>query len=60
MPVLNGRGHGDMVVEIEVETPTKLTAKQKDLLEQFRATETGAECPESEGFFGKIKGIFGE
>ena len=48
------------VVEIEVETPTKLTAKQKDLLEQFRATETGAECPASEGFFGKIKGIFGE
>ncbi|WP_076068592.1 molecular chaperone DnaJ [Sphingomonas montana] len=60
MPVLNGRGFGDMVVEIEVETPTKLTAKQKDLLEQFRATETGAECPASEGFFGKIKHIFGE
>lgn len=60
MPVLNGRGFGDMVVEIEVETPTKLSARQKELLEQFRATETGAECPASEGFFGKIKGIFGE
>src|SRR3546814_2478251 len=32
MPVLNGRGHGDLVVQIDVETPTKLTARQKALL----------------------------
>ena len=32
MPVLNGRGHGDMVIQIEVETPTKLSARQKELL----------------------------
>src|SRR5690606_2025100 len=30
MPVLNGRGTGDMVIEIEVETPTKLSARQKE------------------------------
>ncbi len=58
MPVLNGRGTGDMVVQIEVETPTKLSAKQKDLLEQFRATETGAESPQSEGFFAKLKDMW--
>jgi molecular chaperone DnaJ len=55
MPVLNGRGMGDLVVQIEVETPTKLTARQKELLEEFRATETGEECPQSSGFFSKIK-----
>ena len=55
MPVLNGRGTGDMVVQIEVETPTKLSSKQKELLEAFRATETGAESPQSEGFFSKLK-----
>ena len=55
MPVLNGRGTGDLVVQIEVETPTKLTAKQRALLEEFRATETGEECPQSTGFFSKIK-----
>ena len=49
MPVLNGRGHGDMVIEIEVETPTKLSAKQREMLEQFRDTETGEECPNSQG-----------
>src|SRR3954468_4062040 len=55
MPVMNGRGHGDMVIQVEVETPTKLTAKQREILEQFRDTETGEECPASKGFFQKLK-----
>jgi molecular chaperone DnaJ len=55
MPVMSGRGHGDMVIEIQVETPTRLSARQKELLEQFRDTETGEECPESKGFFQKLK-----
>jgi molecular chaperone DnaJ len=55
MPVLNGRGQGDMVVQIDVETPTKLTARQKELLEEFRATETGEECPQASGFFTFLK-----
>jgi molecular chaperone DnaJ len=58
MPVLNGRGHGDMVIEVHVETPTRLTARQKELLEEFRCTETGDECPESMGFFQKIKSLW--
>ena len=58
MPVLNGRGHGDMVIQIEVETPTRLSAKQKELLEEFRATETGDECPASSGFFKKLKTVW--
>ena len=58
MPVLNGRGRGDMVVQIDVETPTKLSARQKEILEEFRATETGEECPQSEGFFSKIKDLW--
>ncbi len=59
MPVLQGRGRGDLVTEIMVETPTKLTARQKELLCEFRETETGEECPESQGFFAKLKGAFG-
>jgi molecular chaperone DnaJ len=59
MPVLQGRGRGDLVVEIVVETPTKLTKAQRELLQQFRDTETGDECPESRGFFEKVKGAFG-
>lgn len=59
MPVLQGRGRGDLVVRIEVETPTKLTAKQRELLEAFRATETGHECPQTSGFFQKVKTALG-
>lgn len=59
MPVLQGRGRGDLVIRIEVETPTSLTARQRELLEEFRATETGKENPESTGFFKKMKGAWG-
>ncbi|HEX8384015.1 MAG TPA: molecular chaperone DnaJ [Sphingomonas sp.] len=55
MPVLQGRGAGDLVVQIEVETPTKLSTRQRELLEMFRETETGDECPASQGFFAKLK-----
>ncbi|MCW2388666.1 molecular chaperone DnaJ [Sphingobium sp. B11D3B] len=60
MPVLNARGRGDLVIQIEVETPTKLSARQKELLEEFRATETGEECPQSSGFFNKIKSVWSD
>ena len=59
MPVMNGRGHGDMVLQVEVETPTRLSAKQREILEQFRDTETGDECPNSKGFFQKLKNAIG-
>ncbi|MGN6500438.1 MAG: DnaJ C-terminal domain-containing protein, partial [Tsuneonella sp.] len=59
MPVLQGRGRGDMVVEIVVETPTRLSKAQREILQQFRETETGDECPESRGFFERLKGAFG-
>lgn len=55
MPVLQGRGRGDLVMEIMVETPTKLTARQKELLRELQETETGDECPQSKGFFDRLK-----
>ncbi|QIG79221.1 molecular chaperone DnaJ [Stakelama tenebrarum] len=59
MPVLQGRGRGDLVVRIDVETPTKLSPRQRELLEEFRTIETGEECPQSQGFFSKIKAALG-
>ena len=58
LPAINGRGFGDMVIEIEVETPTRLSARQREILEAFRETETGEECPASKSFFGKLKSLF--
>ena len=59
MPVLQGRGHGDLVIQIEVETPTRLSTRQRELLEMFRETETGDECPDSQGFFAKLRQAWG-
>ena len=60
MPVLNGRGAGDLVVQIDVETPTRLSGRQRELLEELRALEEGeaASGGQSEGFFGKLKDIW--
>ena len=59
MPVLQGRGRGDLVVEVKVETPTRLTPRQREILRELQETETGDECPESRGFFEKLKGALG-
>jgi molecular chaperone DnaJ len=36
MPKLHGKGKGDLFVVIEVVTPTELTARQRDLLKEFK------------------------
>jgi molecular chaperone DnaJ len=58
MSVLNGRGRGDVVARMIVETPTRMSAKQKKLLEDFKETETGDECPASTGFFTRVRDYF--
>jgi molecular chaperone DnaJ len=55
MSELRGNVRGDMIVELFVETPTKLTPKQKELLAQFCA-ETAEGChPEHHGFIKRAK-----
>lgn len=58
MPVLNGRGQGDLVVQIDVETPSKLNARQRELLEELRDLEAGDAADSGDGFFGKLKDIW--
>lgn len=38
VPFLNGKGRGDHIVRIIVETPKKLSKKQKQILEEFKNT----------------------
>jgi molecular chaperone DnaJ len=59
MSVLNGRGRGDLVARILVETPTRMSKEQKKLLEEFRATETGDECPAAKSFFTRVREFLG-
>ena len=60
MPVLQARGRGDLVTEIMVETPSKLSARQKELLRELQDTETGDETPQSKGFLDRIKDAWSE
>jgi molecular chaperone DnaJ len=56
MPVLRGGGMaGDLYVEIAVETPVRLSRKQKELLRAFENEGDAGMHPESEGFFAKVK-----
>jgi len=55
MPVLRSRQVGDMYVQIVVETPQKLTKKQRELLMEFERLSSRDTHPESTGFFGKVK-----
>ena len=59
MPVLRSRHSGDLYVQVVVETPQKLTKKQRELLAEFERLSSSETQPESTGFFGKVKDLFG-
>jgi molecular chaperone DnaJ len=60
MPVLRGGGiGGDLFVEVAVETPVKLSKKQKELLHAFEKESEPGSQPESEGFFARVKDFLG-
>jgi molecular chaperone DnaJ len=56
MPVLRASGMaGDLYVELAIETPVKLSKKQKDLLREFEGASEPGSQPEAEGFLSKLK-----
>src|SRR5205814_3128885 len=59
MPVLRSRQTGDMYVQVMVETPQKLTKRQRDLLNEFEKLSSKDTHPESAGLFGKGREVVG-
>lgn len=55
MPGLRGHGKGDLYIQVTVETPVKLTSRQKDLLREFEKAGSAKNTPRSSGFFAKVK-----
>jgi len=55
MPVLRARETGDMYVQVLVETPQKLSKRQKELLAEFDKQSSSENQPEAAGFFTKVK-----
>ncbi|WP_375793230.1 molecular chaperone DnaJ [Chlamydia sp. 12-01] len=59
-PNVHGRGRGDLLVRVSVETPQNLSEEQKELLRKFATTEKAENFPKKRGFLDKIKGFFSD
>jgi molecular chaperone DnaJ len=59
LPALQSSGKGDLFVRIRVQTPSRLTKRQKELLEELAATSAVENKPEPRSLFDKVKEIFG-
>lgn len=57
IPYIRSKGRGDEYVNIEVEIPKNLTAKQKELLREFEADAEGKNYKRQKSFLDKMKGI---
>ena len=60
---VRGSVHGDLYCHVAVETPVKLTARQKELLREFEAInaeDPGKHTPRAKGWFEKVKEFFGD
>ncbi len=57
MPVLRSSQHGDMYIQVSVETPVNLTRKQKELLRDFEQ-QAKDNSPQSAGFFSKARSFW--
>jgi molecular chaperone DnaJ len=58
VPVLNGRGKGDLIVAIRLQTPSKLNRRQRELLQELDTLSRVENKPQRGSLFGKVKDIF--
>ena len=60
---VRGSVTGDLYCHVAVETPVKLTARQKEMLREFEAInqqDPAAHSPQAKGLFDKVKEFFGD
>jgi molecular chaperone DnaJ len=60
VPVLQGRGRGDLLVQVDIDVPKRLSDEENDLLRrlaELRGEDVGAP---PEGFLSRIRSTFGE
>ncbi|MFM8724603.1 MAG: DnaJ C-terminal domain-containing protein, partial [Planctomycetaceae bacterium] len=60
IPDVNGRGRGDELIEVVVETPRHLTPRQEELLRALAELDHDAVMPRHKSFFEKFKSYFTE
>jgi molecular chaperone DnaJ len=59
-PNLRGSGSGDQLCRIIIEVPTKLSSKQKELLQEFERLSGDGSTPLTKGFFDKVREVFSD
>jgi molecular chaperone DnaJ len=60
---VRGSASGDLYCHVSIETPVKLTARQRELLREFEAInqeDPGKHNPRAKGWFEKVKEFFGD
>ncbi|MBQ5322546.1 MAG: molecular chaperone DnaJ [Oscillospiraceae bacterium] len=55
---VNNRGRGDQYVRVNIEVPTNLSGKQKDMLRDFDSSTSDKNYAKRKSFFDKIKDAF--
>jgi molecular chaperone DnaJ len=60
LPDLNGRGRGDQLVELVIETPKRLSPREEELLRELADIERHDVSPKRKNFFEKIRDYFTE
>ena len=58
VPVLNGRGRGDLFVEVRTQIPTKLSKRQRELLIELASLTRVDNKPEQRTLLSKVKDMF--
>lgn len=58
IPYVNSSGRGDEYVRVNIEVPTNLNAKQKEILKEFDGTTSDRNYQKRKSFFDKIKDAF--
>ena len=58
VPHVDGRGRGDLLVQVVVDTPKELSPEEEDLLRQLADVRGEAVAPPDTGFFSRIRSAF--
>lgn len=59
-PNVHGHGKGDMMVRVHIETPTSLSPRQRELLQEFSDLEGPHNSPKKKGFWESLKSFFSD
>lgn len=57
-PNVHGQGQGDLLIRVVVETPVKLSEKQKTLFKSLEELESAQNYPRKKGFWDNLKSFF--